>query len=216
MGIAERREREKEQRQNAIIDAAEKIFFSEGVENSTMGEVAAAAELSKGTLYLYFENKNDLYHAIVLRGLNILYEMFAKAVGGEEKGIEKLNAIGQAYFEFHRQFPNYAHAILHHEGHKIELDSKEQSPYIGHCFEAGNRLFQLMQEAVKAGISDGSLRPDLNPLLVSMVMWGHSNGIMQLIESKGEVFSKMLGIGNTEDIMDYSFQLMRCYLENRS
>jgi len=47
MGIAERREREKEQRQKEIIDAAERIFFAEGVENSTMGEVAAAAELSK-------------------------------------------------------------------------------------------------------------------------------------------------------------------------
>jgi len=216
MGIAERREREKEQRQKEIIDAAERIFFAEGVENSTMGEVAAAAELSKGTLYLYFENKNDLYHAIVLRGLNIMFEMFEKAVDKEEKGIEKLNALGQAYFEFHHQFPNYANAILHHEGHKLEIDSQEKSPYMGQCFEAGNRIFELMQEAVKVGIGDGSMRPDLNPLLVSMVMWGHSNGIMQLIESKGEVFSKMLGIGKVEDIMDYSFQLMRCYLENRS
>lgn len=216
MGIAERREREKEQRQKEIIDAAERIFFAEGVENSTMGEVAAAAELSKGTLYLYFENKNDLYHAIVLRGLNIMFDMFEKAVAKEEKGIEKLSALGQAYFEFHRQFPNYANAILHHEGHKLEIDSKEKSPYMGQCFEAGNRIFELMQKAVKIGIRDGSMHPDLNPLLVSMVMWGHSNGIMQLIESKGEVFSKMLGIGNAEDIMDYSFRLMRCYLEKRS
>lgn len=214
MGITERREREKEQRQKAIIDAAEKIFFSEGVENSSMDEVAAAAELSKGTLYLYFQNKDDLYHAIVLRGLNILYDLFKKAVAQEKKGIEKLNALGRAYFEFYQQYPDYANAILHHEGRKVEIEGREKSPFMNRCFEAGNRLFELMQEAVKVGIGDGSLRPDLDPLLVSIVLWAHSNGIMQIIESKGEFFEKMMGI-KTGDIMDYSFQLMRCYLGSR-
>jgi TetR/AcrR family transcriptional regulator len=50
MGITERKEREKEQRRNAIIDAAEKIFFTKGMDNSTMDDVAEEAELSKGTL----------------------------------------------------------------------------------------------------------------------------------------------------------------------
>ena len=52
MGIAERREREREQRRNTILDAAETVFFSKGINLATMDEVAEEAELSKGTLYL--------------------------------------------------------------------------------------------------------------------------------------------------------------------
>ncbi len=214
MGITERREREKEQRKKTIIDAAERIFFSEGVENSSMDEVAAAAELSKGTLYLYFQNKDDLYHAIIHRGLNLLYSSFEKVVAKEEKGIDKLNAIGKAYYDFYKQYPEYANAMLHHEGHKIEIKCNEKNPYVARCNETGNKLFGFMQEAVKTGIQDGSLQPDLDPLLISIVLWAHSNGVMQIIESKGEFFEKMMGI-KTGDIMDYSFQLMRCYLGSR-
>ena len=59
MGIAERKERERQQRREEIIKAAEEIFFSRGTESATMDEVAERAELSKGTLYLYFKSKED-------------------------------------------------------------------------------------------------------------------------------------------------------------
>ena len=48
MGITERREREKEQRKNDIVDAAERVFFKRGHEYATMDDVAIEAELSKG------------------------------------------------------------------------------------------------------------------------------------------------------------------------
>lgn len=56
MGTTERKKREKERRRNTIIDAAEKVIFSKGLDQSTMTEIAQEAELSKGTLYLYFKN----------------------------------------------------------------------------------------------------------------------------------------------------------------
>jgi len=90
MGIIERKEREKERRRNAIIDAAEEVFFSKGVEDATMDEVAERAELSKGTLYLYFKNKNDLFHGIIARALEILYNTFKTEIEKEEKGIDKI------------------------------------------------------------------------------------------------------------------------------
>ena len=90
MGIQERREREKEQRRNEILDAAEKVFFSKGFNNATMDEVAETAELSKGTLYLYFKNKEDLYFAITQRSMTILRSMFQDAVNQHKIGIEKV------------------------------------------------------------------------------------------------------------------------------
>jgi AcrR family transcriptional regulator len=211
MGITERREREKEQRQNAIIDAAEEVFFSKGVENATMDEVAERAELSKGTLYLYFENKDDIYHAIVLRGLDILNGLFSKVYESEGKGIDRLNAFGEAYHGFHRKYPHYANALLHHEGHKIELNSKQELPFVRKCFESGNRIFEVMEKVVAEGIRDGSLRSDLDPRLLSIILWAHTNGIMQMLESKGEFFENIMGV-KREDILEYSEKLMGGYL----
>ena len=65
MGIAERKEREKQQRREEIVQAAEEVFFSKGFEKSTMDDVAEKAELSKGTLYLYFKSKEELLIGII-------------------------------------------------------------------------------------------------------------------------------------------------------
>ena len=50
LGVAERKEREKERRREDIVNAAAKVFFNKGVDHATMDDVAEAAELSKATL----------------------------------------------------------------------------------------------------------------------------------------------------------------------
>ena len=56
MGTKERKARERKFREDMILDAAEKVFFTKGFDNSTMDDVAKTAELSKGSLYNYFNN----------------------------------------------------------------------------------------------------------------------------------------------------------------
>src|SRR5215467_3720536 len=48
-----------------IVDGARAIFLSRGFDAASMGEIAKAAGVSKGTLYVYFENKEELFEAIV-------------------------------------------------------------------------------------------------------------------------------------------------------
>jgi TetR/AcrR family transcriptional regulator len=213
MGIAERREREKEQRQKDIVDAAERIFFSRGFNNATMDEVAEEAELSKGTLYLYFQNKIDLYHAIVCRGMDVLFDLFDKASAGLKTGLEKIEAIGRAYLVFFRQHPNYFNALLHQEIQQIEEQDIQNNPYILQCQEKGNRIFGLIQDAVRQGMEDRTIRPDVDPVMVSLILWGHSTGILQIMKSKGEMLEKLMGI-RTDDTIAYAFGLMKAYLQN--
>lgn len=72
MGIQERKEREKERRRQQILVAAKKIFYQKGFNKSTMEDIAHAAELSPGTLYLYFKNKDELFASLSLRILRYL------------------------------------------------------------------------------------------------------------------------------------------------
>lgn len=48
-----------------IIDGARKVFLDLGFDGASMGEIARAAGVSKGTLYVYFADKNRLFEAIV-------------------------------------------------------------------------------------------------------------------------------------------------------
>ena len=72
MGIQERKEREKERRRQQIIVAAKKVFSDKGFNKATMEDIASEAELSPGTLYLYFKNKEELYASLSLRILQYL------------------------------------------------------------------------------------------------------------------------------------------------
>ena len=72
MGIQERKEREKERRRQQIIIAAKRVFSDKGFNKTTMEDIAEEAELSPGTLYLYFKNKEELYASLSLRILKYL------------------------------------------------------------------------------------------------------------------------------------------------
>jgi hydroxymethylglutaryl-CoA reductase len=72
MGIQERKEREKERRRQQIMVAAKRVFTEKGFNKATMEDIAQEAELSPGTLYLYFKNKEELYASLSLRILQYL------------------------------------------------------------------------------------------------------------------------------------------------
>ena len=179
MGIAERREREREQRRSSILDAAEKLFFDHGVDKTTMDEVADEAELSKGTLYLYFKNKEDLYHAIHFRGMNVLRNMFLEAFESHQKGIDKVRAVGEAYLSFSRKYPNYYDAMMYFEA--AEIDVSDQASYAYKCHEASLGVMQIVAGAVEAGMDDGTIRPLMDPKLMAYLLWGQTSGIIHIV-----------------------------------
>ncbi|EKQ54665.1 MAG: transcriptional regulator [Methanobacterium sp. Maddingley MBC34] len=131
MAIADRRNRQKDKRRNEIINAAETLFFSKGYENISLDEIARKVDLGRSTLYLYFENKEELFFAIVLRGTIILYSLIEEETQKAKTGVEKLAAFRKAYYEFAKTYPDYLKSYnyflsgrfdlsnLNHDEHKI-------------------------------------------------------------------------------------------------
>jgi len=211
LGISERKEREKEQRKNAIIDAAEKIIFSKGLEVATMDEIAEKAEFSKGTLYLYFKNKEDLYLAIHARGARILRQMFEHAVKKQKKGIDKVLAVGNAYFEYSKKYADYFNAMIYYESREIELS--DESSYAQECEAEGESVLQVLATAIEIGIQDKSIRPDVDPFKTALILWGQSMGTIQLKSIKGENIGEKFDI-DFEELVQISFEMMTRSLKN--
>lgn len=215
MGIAERRQREKERRRNDIVNAAERVFFSRGMENATMDDVADEAELSKGTLYIYFQSKEDLYLAITKRGLDILTAMFEKESAKKASGIEKIYAIGQAYRDFAKKHTNYFQAMAYFDLRIKEMG--EESPNARASIEQGEKVLTICAEAIQRGIADSSIRSDIDPKKAAIILWGQTTGILQLILYKGRHMKAMLtefGFKTPDEIIAYSFQMIRRSLQN--
>ena len=184
MGTAERREREREERRKSILDAAERVFLSKGVKEATMDEIAETAEVSKGTLYLYFRSKEEIYLAINHRALKILRAMFEAVMTTGEAGVRKIREIGRAYYEFSQKYPDYFEAMMHFDAEMTKLE--EAGPVGRECHEEGMGVLGLVAEAIRTGIEDGSIRSDLDPMKTAILLWGQTDGVIRVVARKCE------------------------------
>lgn len=184
MGIEERKEREKKRRRNVIIDAAEKVIFSKGIEQATMQEIADEAELSKGTLYLYFKSKSELYMAIAQRGADNLNRRFAKVFAGDYTGIELIRQIGETYLDFVNENPDYFRAFMYYES-MSDVEELQKSEIADSCEENRREALSYMIRALQIGMQDGTVDDSFNPKELAMVLWSSTRGITTITHMKG-------------------------------
>jgi TetR/AcrR family transcriptional regulator len=176
MGTSDRRKREKEQRRTGILDAAERLFFSRSYEDVSMDDIAREVELNKATLYLYFENKEALYAAIVLRGIRILKEKYTGCMEKQAPGIVKVALMGQAYYQFSQEYPDYLR-MIHFYG--SERFSRE-NPCTAEIGKGYGTCRLILRDAIREGIEDGTIRADLDPFLASMYLMIAFMGILSM------------------------------------
>jgi TetR/AcrR family transcriptional regulator len=196
MGIADRRQREKEQRKTGIIDAAERLFFSRSYEEVSMDDIAREVELNKATLYLYFKNKETLYATIVLRGIQILKEKYTQCMDMQAPGIVKVALMGQAYYQFSEEYPDYLR-LIHFYG--SERFSRE-NPYTAEIGKGYGACRNILQDAIREGIDDGTIRADLDPFSTSMYLMISFMGILSpehrwklVVEAEGLSYEQFCG-----------------------
>lgn len=204
MGIQERKEREKEQRRNLILDAAEKVFFSKGFDLATMDEIAEEAELSKGTLYLYFNNKEELYISINIRGLSILSDMLAEVAEEDGNGLSIVRRMGETYFRFAMEYQDYFGALVSYEGRKIDVEIDNQ--IVLECEQKGDETLSHIIQAIERGIQDGSIKPAYRSEVLAIILWRTAMGLIQMYHSKHEFLEHKKGT-KFEEIIESYFEL---------
>jgi TetR/AcrR family transcriptional regulator len=195
MGTAERQRREKKARIDLILGAAENIATQKGLHNSTMEEIAKEAELGKSTVYLYFRSKDALYLGLDLRGSRIQNRMFIEAAASQGIGLAKVMAIGRAYFKYAEEYPVYFQAKAHLGPVTSEtLLEYKDDPVLAEYQEVTGSCNQVLVNAIKTGQADGSIRGDANPVVLAILLWGESNGVIEVILNRKEPLRQYLGL----------------------
>jgi TetR/AcrR family transcriptional regulator len=192
MGIEERKEREKEHRKEEILNAAQKVFFDKGLPTATMDEIAEAAELSKGTLYLYYKSKEDLYLGVMMRGMQVLfseYEILAASLNSPLRKIIKLSELYIDFFTSNRKFFRMFHFLQMPQFHKQVSEEMQQ-----YCGTETRRLWDLVIGIMKQGMEAGILRSDLDPTEIGIILWSSSSALMMRGDTEGERWKELFNI----------------------
>lgn len=185
--VRARRQRERQARREAILDAAGRTLARLGFA-MTMEDVAAEAEVSKGTLYLYFSSKDALLAGFAERQLTTLLERATATAEGADRGLDAVLGIVGEYLRFFASHPNILHTLVDWLRQPEVDDSSDD-------FQAYRSRLQELQtlslRAFERGHGDGSIRADVDPLAHSLHLWATSVGVV-LVQQNAPSVKKRL------------------------
>jgi AcrR family transcriptional regulator len=193
-------EEEKLRKQNYILDVAEKVFFEKSYEETTMIEIAKKAKLAKGTLYLYFPSKLDLYYALVTRSLKLIEEVIDENLKNCKNGFEKVVAMGKSYVEFARRYPENYTVIMTYESHSIARDMTHS--LVNQTYQNSRKIFDSLVSWVYEGIKDNSIKKGLDPIKLATVLWTQTTGMVQQVKLRKRLFEEWSKV-EPQEILDY-------------
>jgi TetR/AcrR family transcriptional regulator len=180
MSLGKWKEREKEQRRNDIINTARKLFVNRDFDEVSMDEIAENIGLGKSTLYLYFKNKEALYFAIELVGLQIWVKMVKNEVKKGNSGLEKLKLYINATEKFSKKYPNCLRMLYSPTSNKkLDMNKLNNSKEFQEVRTLFKELMFIGIDSIQTGIDENEIRSDVNPveaiILLSIIINGMVN-----------------------------------------
>jgi len=155
-----RREIERRTRRRFILDAARGLLAAKGIENTSMDDIAEAADYTRRTLYTYFESRDEILLSLFIEDLSVRWIAQKEAIAEASTGLERIIAWGESFYNYARQNP---HAMLLQVYWDFRgIDRRRISDRVFEEFESvNNDLAHGLRDIFRRGVKDGSLRPDL-------------------------------------------------------
>lgn len=177
-----RREKEKQARYDAILDAAELVFSEKGYERTSMDDIARTASLSRALLYVYFKDKAAIQRGIMLRAGESLRHRFEEACQTADTGLAQISAMGVAYYQFYREQPDYFSALTAASTAMAEAGDELADEMF--CCKAST--MELMVGAINKGLEDGTMNRERihDPMETALYLRGALHGVIMLCQSE--------------------------------
>jgi AcrR family transcriptional regulator len=156
------------------LDAARQLLFKKGLALTSVNQIARTAELSIGTVYFYFENKEDIFAALQAEGLEILHQEVLRACQAAATAAEKLHEIAGAYYEFSEVHKNYFDVIHYF----LSATDVVFSPAVKQQIDRhGQKILQVVEAVIAEGVAAGTFRP-IPARRYALLFWGMIHGLI--------------------------------------
>jgi AcrR family transcriptional regulator len=182
MGIQERKEKEKERRRQQIMVAAKRVFSSRGFSRATMEDIAREAELSPGTLYLYFKNKDELYASLSLRVLQYLL-IRLEHVNREKTASaeERLRFLTEALYDVYTFDPLTIINMFHLQSSETLQNLSPE--LMAEITRLSKKAIGIIRALFEHGIESGRFI-DRHPVAMTDIVWSLFSGVVLWEASK--------------------------------
>lgn len=170
MGISERKEREKQEMRQRILDAAMKMFLKEGYEKTSIRNIAEAIEYSPATIYLYYKDKDELLYAVQARAFEQLLNLF-QTKAKDKNPWKRLQQICRVYVQFGLEEPDlYDLMFIIRAPTNVDEDSHKDN---------GMKTFQYLVKCLQECIDQQLIRyTDVH--IAALSVWAMGHGLVSL------------------------------------
>ncbi len=181
-----------EEKEKLILDTALKRFNRFGFKKTTIEEIANDARIAKGTIYLYFDNKTDIYKKLVEEELRIFTDLFSDIISDDVGVGEKIRKLFYITVDYYSN-NNFLKSTL-------VGDDEMVLPYVameGQKIQE-KEIVALIKKLLEKGVEEGEVREDLDLNKVSYLLYhfGLFLVIKEFSPDKKYPFKEMLKIMN--------------------
>jgi AcrR family transcriptional regulator len=180
MGIEERRQRERDEVREKILDGARELFVECGYEGVTMRKVAERIEYSPTTIYLYFADKEALFREMCRADFRKLAAIFQSAALIPDP-IERLRACARAYVQFAFEYPNH-YRLMFMTPNPVSPSEED----LAHKGNPSEDAYAFLLSIVTSAIEAGAFRPEHKDVhLIAQTLWAAVHGVASLEIAQG-------------------------------
>jgi AcrR family transcriptional regulator len=159
-----------------ILEAAREVFFRDGFVHANLDEVAQRAGVAKGTLYRYFDNKGELYVAVLSHNGALFEQRMRDAAASAEDPAEKIRRLGRFYYEHWTGHPEYFRIFWALENQ--EVIGELPPAVVEEVTKLWDECLRILADSIRSGIQRGAFRA-CDEWVMANVLWTASNGLLQ-------------------------------------
>jgi AcrR family transcriptional regulator len=178
LGLEERRKRERENRRSAILKAARRLFFEKGFKTVTVESIAKKAELSKGSIYLYYNSKEEIYTQILLNDIDKFHDRVSDLLQNPAGASDALMRLADIYVDFFLNDRELFRILMTFMLHTSDMNLPEDLN--DHIVKTTNKTIDIIEQVFKYGVERGEFPATLNFRQNRNAIWGMLNGIISL------------------------------------
>ena len=205
--MARRKKEPRSVHREKIASAASVLFMDKGIVATSMDDIAKAAGYSKATLYVYFENKEEIVGILVLDSMKKLYHYIVSALEQQETTKEQYNFICRGLVQYQEEFPFYFKMVL--DKINIDFESHDYLPEEKETYQIGEEINEKIKEFLISGIDKGDLRGNLKIMPTIFNLWGMLSGLIQFAANKEEYIKKTMGLSKIQ-FLEHGFHMLYC------